>query len=148
VPTNALSKGTDKGARWWSLCRVPVQWALGKEGAFVECHLIRLAKDLLKGPTGSFFAECQYSGHLAKSEPLPSVNTVDARHRLRRYLAPWQRLFFVEYWLTLDKVFAECPIKSTRQRSRCRCIVRRAFFAECHTRQSLRQVFFRLWRVL
>jgi hypothetical protein len=75
--------------RWSSLCRVLVRWTLRKEGVFVECHLIRLTKDLLKGPTGSFFVECQYCRHSAKSEPLPSVSTVYARHRLRhRYLAP------------------------------------------------------------
>jgi hypothetical protein len=48
----------------------------------------------------------------------------------------------------LTNIFAECPIKSTRQRSLCRCTVRRAFFAECNTRQSLRRVFSRLCRVL
>jgi hypothetical protein len=29
-------------------------------------------------------------------------------------------LFFAEYRVTLGKVFIECPIKSTRQRSHCR----------------------------
>jgi hypothetical protein len=38
------------------------------------------------------------------------------------------------------KFFVECPTKSTRQRGRCRCTVRRAFFAECYTRQSLCRV--------
>jgi hypothetical protein len=47
--------------------------ALSKEGAFAECHLIRSLKDLVKGPTRSFFVECQYNGHSAQSEPLPSV---------------------------------------------------------------------------
>jgi hypothetical protein len=41
-----------------------------KDGVFVECHLINSTKDLVKGPTRGFFAECQYSGHSAKS-PLP-----------------------------------------------------------------------------
>jgi hypothetical protein len=50
-----------------------VALALGKEATFVECHLIRSTKELVKGPTGSFFAECQYSGHSAKNEPLLSV---------------------------------------------------------------------------
>jgi hypothetical protein len=58
----ALSRGTDKGARWRFLCRVLVRWTLGKEGAFVEYHLLRLLN--------------VYS--------LSSVNTVDTRHRLRR----------------------------------------------------------------
>jgi hypothetical protein len=39
------------------------------------------------------------------------------------------------------KDFAECPIITTRQRSRCRYTVRRALFVECHTQQSLRRVF-------
>jgi hypothetical protein len=42
---------------------------------------------------------------------------------------------------------AECPTKSTRQRGRCRCTVRRAFFAECYTRQSVCRVFSRICRV-
>jgi hypothetical protein len=50
-----------------------VSQALGKEGAFAECHLIRSAKELVKGPTRSLFGESQYSGHLAKSELLPSA---------------------------------------------------------------------------
>jgi hypothetical protein len=45
-------------------------------------------------------------------------------------------------------IFAECPRKSIRQRSLCRCTVYRAFFAECYTRQSLCRVFLRLRRVL
>jgi hypothetical protein len=45
-------------------------------------------------------------------------------------------------------IFAECPRKNTRQRRLCRCTVCRAFFAECHTRQSLCRVFLRLCRVL
>jgi hypothetical protein len=38
--------------------------------------------------------------------------------------------------LALGKVFAECPTNSTRQRGCCRCIVHRAFFAECYTRKA------------
>src|SRR5688572_11811975 len=49
--------------------------------------------------------------------------------------------------MALDKVFAECPTKSTRQRGCCRCTVRRAFFAECDTRQSLCRVYNSLCRV-
>jgi hypothetical protein len=52
------------------LCRVLVRRALGKEGVFVECHLIHLAKELVKGPTGSLFVECQYSRHSVKCESL------------------------------------------------------------------------------
>jgi hypothetical protein len=89
---------------------------------------------------------------------LPSVSTVDTRQRgtLCRVLFGAGSVvvtshrdsdFFAGYRLTLDKVFVECPIKSTRQKSRCRCTVRRAFFAKCHTRQSLRRVFYKLYRV-
>jgi hypothetical protein len=56
--------------------------------------------------------------------------------------------FSAEYRVTLGKVFVECPIKRTQKKSRCRCTVRRALFAECHTWQSLRRVFSRLCRVL
>jgi hypothetical protein len=45
-------------------------------------------------------------------------------------------------------LFVECSRKSTRQRRLCRCTVCRALFAECDTRQSLCQVFLRLYRVL
>jgi hypothetical protein len=44
--------------------------------------------------------------------------------------------------------FAKCPRKSTRQWRFCRCIVCRALFAECDTRQSVYRVFLRLCRVL
>jgi hypothetical protein len=50
-----------------------VALALGKETTFVEYLLMLSAKDPVKGPTGDFFAECQYSEHSAKSEPLSSV---------------------------------------------------------------------------
>jgi hypothetical protein len=43
--------------------------------------------------------------------------------------------------------FAECPIKSTRQRSYCQCTVRRDLYAKCHTQQNLRRVFSRFCRV-
>jgi len=46
--------------------------------------------------------------------------------------------------LALGKVFAECPIKNTRQRNVCLLCVRRVSFAECNTRQSLCRVFFGL----
>jgi hypothetical protein len=124
VPRSTLGKDTDKVVCGRSLRRVLVRRTLGKEGNY-----------------------------------LPSVSTVDTRQRrtLCRVLlgghstpapSPWWRLFFAGYRLTLDKVFAECLIKSTRQRSRCRCTVHRAFFAECYIRQSLHRVFFRLCRML
>jgi hypothetical protein len=49
--------------------------------------------------------------------------------------------------MALGKVFAESPTKSTRQRGCCRCTVRRAFFAECYTRQNLCRVQNSLCRV-
>jgi hypothetical protein len=45
---------------------VLVRRTLGKEGAFA-------AKNLVKGPTESIFAECQYSGHSAKGNSLPTI---------------------------------------------------------------------------
>jgi hypothetical protein len=43
--------------------------------------------------------------------------------------------------VTLNKVFAECLIRNTQQRSCCRCTVRRSLFAECHTRQDFAECF-------
>jgi hypothetical protein len=79
---------------------VLVSRALGKDGAFVECHLICSAKELVKGPTESFFAECQYSGHSAKSEPLSSVT-----------------LWALD---TSLEVVAECPMYSGTHQRLCR----------------------------
>jgi hypothetical protein len=43
---------------------------------FVECHLIRSAKTLVKGPTRGFFDKCLYSGHSAQTpSPLPIAVT-------------------------------------------------------------------------
>jgi hypothetical protein len=107
-----------------------------------------LGKGTGKGPTRCFFVECLYSRHSAKSEPLPSVNVTlnnvsiaitwrcDSDFSLPR--ATWHSA----------KVFVECPIKSTRQRSRCRCTVHRDFFGECHTWKSGCRVFSWLCRVL
>jgi hypothetical protein len=116
------------------LCRVPHR-ALGKE------------PDMGTLP-GGLFAECP-RGHSAKMYSLPSASGKtlgkDAvsvtRHRNGRFSlpsAPWHSA----------NLFAEYPRKSTRQRRLCRCTVCRAFFAECHTRQSLCRVFLRLCRVL
>jgi hypothetical protein len=68
VSPSALGKETNKGAHWWSLCRVLVRRALGKDGSFAECHLILSVKEVAKGLTGCFFAECRYSKQSAKSE--------------------------------------------------------------------------------
>jgi hypothetical protein len=39
---------------------VLIRQALDKEGVIAECHLICSAKDLVKGPMGSLFAECHF----------------------------------------------------------------------------------------
>jgi hypothetical protein len=38
--------------------------------------------------------------------------------------------FFVECFLILGKVFAECPKKSTRQKTLCRCYTRQTFYRQ------------------
>jgi hypothetical protein len=43
VPPSALSKETNKGARWWPRCRVSPN-TLGKGNLFAECHLVHSAK--------------------------------------------------------------------------------------------------------
>jgi hypothetical protein len=98
-------------------------WTLGKPG-FAE------------GPTASFFAECKYSGHSAKSESLLSVTLWALGTGSAPSLLPGAVTVTFLYQVPGDtrQVFAECPTKSTRQISRCRCTVRRAFFAERHTR--------------
>jgi hypothetical protein len=68
-------------------------------------------------------------------------------HHDTNHLAPWRRLFFAEYQVALGKVFAECPTKSTRQRSRCRYTVHRDLFVKSHTRQRVCEVFSVLCRV-
>ena len=79
------------------------------------------------------FAECQ----------IP-----DTRQTRRDSLYVVMLLFFCQASVSvLGKVFAECPIKNTRQRDvyrHCRC---RVLFAECYTRQILCRVFFGLCRV-
>jgi hypothetical protein len=45
VPPNALDKGTNKGARWCSLCQELVRRALSKGEAINECLLIHSAKN-------------------------------------------------------------------------------------------------------
>jgi hypothetical protein len=116
------------------LCRVPHR-TLGKE------------PDMGTLP-GGFFAECP-TRHSAKMGFLPSAarKTLGkaavsvTRRRNGRFSLP------SAVWHSA-KIFAECPRKSSRQRRLCRCTVRRAFFAECNTRQSICRVFSRLRRVL
>jgi hypothetical protein len=117
------------------LCRVPHR-TLGKEPDmgtlpgrfFAECPKWHSAKmDSLPSAAwktlgkDNFFDEC-HKGHLAKP-PSPSPGAVTA-------------------------AFLCQVLSGTRQRRLCRCTVRRAFFAECNTRQSLCRVFLRIRRVL
>jgi hypothetical protein len=69
-----------------------------------------------------FFAEGRSIRHSAK-EPLPSVTVALNKVSVT---VTWRR--------DGDFFFAECPTKSTRQRSRCRYAVHRDFYVECHTR--------------
>jgi hypothetical protein len=102
-----------------------VTLALSKEASFAEClPPSTLSKEVISlssvlGDTWQMLIFCRVS-----------PRTLDKRGRLR-YQAPWRRLFFAEYRVTLGKDFAECLIKSTRQGSRCRCTVCRDLFAEC-----------------
>jgi hypothetical protein len=100
-------------------------------------------KNLTKGPAGGTFAECRLVDTRQSGNFFVECLGDTRQRRLLRYPAPWRPLFFIEYRLALGKVFVECSIKNTRQRSRCRCTVRRALSAECHTRQRLCRVFFR-----
>jgi hypothetical protein len=75
------------------------------------------------------------------------VSVSTCRRLCHRDLALSWQFFFVEYPVALNKDFAECPTKSTRQRSRCRCTFHWYFFAESHTRQRVCRVFSRLYRV-
>jgi hypothetical protein len=107
------------------LCRVPLG-TLGKAAFFAEC---------CQEDTRHRYLRCRVSP-LTLGKAVVSVT----RRRNGRFSlpsAPWHSA----------KKFAECPRKSTRQRSLCRCTVRRAFFVECYTRQSLCRVFLRLRRV-
>jgi hypothetical protein len=117
-----------------TLCRVPYK-ALDK------------VPDM--GPRWRILCRVLAGRHSAKVTPLPSVvrqtlgkDVVSVTQRRDDCFSlpstPWH----------LAKRFAECPRKSTRQRRLCRCIVCRAFFVECHTRQRLYRVFLRLCRVL
>jgi hypothetical protein len=131
VPSSALDKGNDKGARWWS---------------FLECHhLILLAKDLAKGPMESFFAERQHS---AKSEPLPSVTVTVSKISvvvIRRCDGDFSLLRATWH---LAKSLPSARQKSIRQKAVVDVHFIEIFFIECHTRQRLRRVFSKLYRVL
>jgi hypothetical protein len=66
----------------------------------------------------------------------------DSRHRdtlgeLRRSVKGHQQPSIAD-----GRYLCRVPSFGTRQKSRYRCTVRRALFAECHTRQRFCQVFF------
>jgi hypothetical protein len=118
---------------YWSLCRALWSWHSAKK-PLCRVPPSALGK-LTKGPAGSPFAECRPV--YTRQTSLPSVLGDTRQRRRLRYKPSWWRLFFTEYRVTLGKDFTECPIKSTRLKSRCRCTVRRALFAEYHTRLTL-----------
>jgi hypothetical protein len=126
------------------------------------------AKGLAKGPTGGLFAEFQTTRHSTEKHPLPSAYEssrhwdwrwgplepslptaviADTRQNWPLCRVPKKTLGKGSVTVTWrrDGDFSLpsvkwCPTKSTRQRGCCRCTVRRAFFAECYTRQSLCRV--------
>jgi hypothetical protein len=137
--------------------------ALGKEVGFAECRTEHSTKSLTWGPSLAGSLPSVPSGtrqrwllcrvlsgrHSAKITSLPSVFqaalgkvAVSVTRRRNGHFSLPSAL-----WHSAKR-FAECPRKSTRQRSLCRCTLCRVFFAECHTRQSLYRVFLRLRRVL
>ena len=95
----------------------------------------------------ALFAEC-WAQHSANRPSLPSVWPL--RHSAKSpSLLPSRCTYFIllrVVW-TIGKVFAECPMKNTRQTGLCRVNSSRVLFAECYTRQSLCRVFSRLCRV-
>jgi hypothetical protein len=108
------------------LCRVPLG-TLGKEsdmgtlpgGLFAEC---------CQEDTRQRYLRCRVSP-LTLGKAAVSVT----RYRNGRFSlpsAPWHSA----------NIVAECPRKSIRQRSLCRCTVCRTFFIECYTRQRLCRV--------
>jgi hypothetical protein len=153
---------TRQGRNTWApvklLCRVIRPWHSAKKQAFVECLLEHSAKKLTKGPAGRIVAECYSGGHSTKRETLcwVSPNTLDKDilfaecHLVHSSKAPspLPAAVTAAFLCRVPSDTVECPIKSTRQKSRCRCTVRCSLFAKYHTRQSLRRVFFGLCRVL
>jgi hypothetical protein len=124
--TEHSAKSLTCGPLWQALCRVS-QLAHGKDGLFAECCL---------EDTRQRYLLCRVSpGTLGKA----AVSVT--RRRNDRFSLP------SALWHSAKR-FAECPRKSTRQRSLCRCSLCRVFFAECDTRQSLCRVFLRLRRVI
>jgi hypothetical protein len=111
---------------WRALCRVS-QLSLGKEGGFAEC---------CPEDTRQRYLLCRVPALTLRKAAVSVTRRRNGRFSLPS--APWHSA----------NIFAECPRKSTRQRSLCRCTVCRAFFAECYTRQSLCRVFLCLRRVL
>jgi hypothetical protein len=86
-----------------TLCRVP-QRALDKEAD--------------KGTHWRIICRVIVGRHSAKKVPLCRVspNTL-GKGAVSVTLAPWRRLFFAEYCLALDKVYAECPKKYSAKKA-------------------------------
>jgi hypothetical protein len=137
-----LSKGTDKGARWCSLCRELVRRALDKDGAFAECLLILSAKELTKGPTSASLSSATTVGsrqrvsfcrvsrwHSAKSpSPSPGIVTAnflcrvpDKTYPIKKPLPMYSspkllcRVTLVKDFVEYFLGFAECFRHSTKQ---------------------------------
>jgi hypothetical protein len=119
--------------------------ALGKEARFAECRTEHSAKNLTWGPSLVDSLSSVLGGtrqrlnlcrvllgrHSAKLTPLPS-GVLDTRQRSR-----------LRHPVAVTAAFLCRVLPGTRQTTVCR-----AFFAECHTWQSLYRVFIRLCRVL
>jgi hypothetical protein len=97
-----------------------------------ECLLIHSAKKLAKGTTGYFFEEGWYRRHLAKRGPFLSVTVALNKVSVTCHDG--------DFSLPRTK-FAECPTKSTRQRSRCQCTVHQDFCRVSHSVKTSSSVF-------
>jgi len=96
----------------------------------------------------ALFAECQGWGTRQTRSCLLSTKAV--RHSDKHAMtvsAPSHYFFCRALVSALGNVFAECPIKKTRQINFCHHCVRRVLFVECNTRQNFYRVFFGLRRV-
>ena len=114
---------------------------LGKYGLFAECRgrdirqtcIICRVSGLGHSANKVMFAKCRCRYTLGK-------------HAVTVFAS--SRYFFCRALVSaLGNVFAECPIKNTRQINFCRHFVRRVLFAEYNTRESLCRVIFELHRV-
>ena len=119
---------------------MPTLKALGKD------FFIFFKKNLCRAPHGLALGKEIFKKKLKKS--LPSACRVGTRQSDRQRDRRCDGRFSLPSVPgALDKAFAECLIKDTRQRRLCRSIFCRVFFAECRTRQRLCRVQFGLCRV-